>query len=390
MLLTKDEKNRIEIIQAVIDGKLDVEDAATLLSLSVRQIYRLIARADQGSITSILHANKGRVASNKIADQLWERILLLVKQRYQGINDRHLQEILKREHSIEVGRESLRKRLRSQGFAPKRKRRKKKYRARRERKAAFGCMLQIDASPHDWLEGRAGRLTLVGARDDATGYVWCRFEESETTWAYIALMREILLSHGLPFSLYSDRHTIFHSPREATIIEQLNNQKPLTQFGRAMNELGIKIIKAYSPQAKGRIERLWEFFQDRLVVEMRLKGIKTKEEANQYLPGFLKQINARYTVPAQQADTVFRLSPRARELDRILCLKETRVVNSDHTLSYEGLIIQLPRSTKYASIAKQRVEVLQLKDGSVEVVYKKQVIQRLTEKAMKRMLKEKQ
>ena len=251
-------------------------------------------------------------------------------------------------------------------------------------------MLQIDASPHDWLEGRAGRLTLVGARDDATGYVWCRFEEAETTWAYIALMREILLSHGLPFSLYSDRHTIFHSPREATIIEQLNNQKPLTQFGRAMNELGIKIIKAYSPQAKGRIERLWEFFQDRLVVEMRLKGIKTKEEANQYLPGFLKQINARYTVPAQQADTVFRLSPRARELDRILCLKETRVVNSDHTLSYEGLIIQLPRSTKYASIAKQRVEVLQLKDGSVEVVYKKQVIQRLTEKAMKRMLKEKQ
>ena len=390
MLLTKEEKNRLEIIQALIEGKLDVEDAATLLSLSVRQIYRLIARADEGSISSILHANKGRVASNKIADQLWERILLLVKQHYQGVNDRHLQEILRREHSIEVGRESLRKRLRLEGFAPKRKRRKKKYRGRRERKAAFGCMLQIDASPHDWLEGRAQRLTLVGARDDATGYVWCRFEESETTWAYIALMRAILLSHGLPFSLYSDRHTIFHSPREATITEQLNNQKPLTQFGRAMNELGIKIIKAYSPQAKGRIERLWEFFQDRLVVEMRLKGIKTKEEANQYLPDFLKQINARYTVPAQQADTVFRLSPRARELDRVLCLKETRVVNSDHTLSYEGLIIQLPRSTKYASIAKQRVEVLQLKDGSIEIVYKKQVIQRFTQKAMERMLKEKQ
>jgi transposase len=389
MLLTKEEKNRIEIIQAVIEGKIDVEDAATLLSLSVRQIYRLIASADEGSITSILHANKGRAASNKIADQLWERILLLVKQRYQGINDRHLQEILKREHSIEVGRESLRKRLRLEGFAPKRKRRKKKYRARRERKAAFGCMLQIDASLHDWFEGRRERLTLVGARDDATGYVWCRFEESETTWAYIALMREILLSHGLPFSLYSDRHTIFHSPRETTIIEQLNNGKPLTQFGRAMNELGIKIIKAYSPQAKGRIERLWEFFQDRLVVEMRLKGIKTKEEANEYLPGFLKQINARYTVSAQQADTVFRVSPRARELDRILCLKETRVVNSDHTISYEGLIIQLPRSTKYASIAKQRVEVLQLKDGSVEVIYKKQVIQRFTQKAMERMLKEK-
>ena len=390
MLLTKEEKNRLEIIQAVIEGKLDVDAAATLLSLSVRQVYRLIARAHEGSITSILHANKGRVASNSIPDQLWSRILSLVKQRYQGINDRHLQEILKRDHSIGVGRESLRKCLRLEGFAPRRKRRKKKYRARRERKAAFGCMLQIDASPHDWLEGRGERLTLVGARDDSTGYVWCRFEESETTWAYIALMREILLSHGLPFSLYSDRHTIFHSPREATIIEQLNNQKPLTQFGRAMNELGIKIIKAYSPQAKGRIERHWEFFQDRLVVEMRLKGIKTKREANEYLPAFLKQINARYTVPARQADSVFRVSPRARELDRILCLKETRAVNCDHTLSYEGLIIQLPRSTKYAFIAKQRVEVLQLKDGSVEVVYKKQVIQRFTEKAMERMPKQKQ
>jgi transposase len=389
MLLTKEEKNRIEIIQAVIEGKLEVEDAATLLSLSVRQVYRLLARAEQASVASILHANKGREASNKIDDEVWDSILLLVKQRYQGINDRHLREILIREHSIEVGRESLRKRLRLEGFAPKRKRRKKKYRARRERKAAFGCMLQIDASPHDWLEGRGERLTLVGARDDATGYVWCRFEQSETTWAYIALMREILLSHGLPFSLYSDRHTIFHSPREATVIEQLHNQAPVTQFGRAMNELGIKIIKAYSPQAKGRIERLWEFFQDRLVVEMRLKAIATKEEANKYLPGFLKQINQRYTVTPQQAESVFRLSPGARELDRILCLKETRVVNSDHTVSYEGLIIQLPRSTKYASIAKQRVEILQLKDRSVEVVYKKQVIERFTEKAIERMLKAK-
>jgi hypothetical protein len=202
-------------------------------------------------------------------------------------------------------------------------------------------------------------------------------------------MREIFLSHGLCFSLYSDRHAIFHSPREATIIEQLNNQRPLTQFGRGMSELGIKIIKAHSPQAKGRIERLWEFFQDRLVVEMRLQAITTKEQANKFLPGFLKQINESFTVPAQQAESVFRVAPRARELDRILCLKETRVVNSDHTISYEGLIVQLPGSSKYASIAKQRVEILQLKDRSIEIVYKKQVIQRLSKKAMERMMKNK-
>jgi transposase len=286
MILTKEEKNRIEIIQALIEGKIDVDDAAKLLLLSERQVYRLLAKVEQGDISSVLHGNKQRTAPNKFADQFWDTILLLVRERYQGINDRHLQEILKREHAFEVGRESLRKRLRSQGFAPKRKRRKKKYRQRRERKAAFGMMLQIDASPHDWLEGRGQVLALVGARDDATGFVWCRFEESETTWAYMALMREIFLAHGLCFSLYSDRHSIFHSPREATIIEQLNNQRPLTQFGRAMSELGVKIIKAHSPQAKGRIERLWEFFQDRLVVELRLKGITTKCRPISFYPDF--------------------------------------------------------------------------------------------------------
>jgi transposase len=193
MILTKEEKNRIEIIQALTEGKIDVEDAAKLLVLSQRQVYRLLAKVEQGDISNALHGNKQRDAPNKIADQFWDSILILVKQRYQGINDRHLQEILKREHGIEVGRESLRKKLRSQGLAPKRKRRIKKYRQRRERKAAFGMMLQIDASPHDWLEGRGEVLTLVGARDDATGFVWCRFEQSETTWAYWALMREIFL-----------------------------------------------------------------------------------------------------------------------------------------------------------------------------------------------------
>lgn len=390
MRLTKEEKNRIEIIQAVVEGKIDVEDAARLLILSERQVFRLLAKVEQGDISSVLHGNKGRASPHKIAEEFWQTLLVLVKERYPDINDRHLQEILQRQHAIEVGRESLRQRLRLEGLAPKRKRRKRKYRARRERKAAFGCLLQIDASPHDWLEGRGERLTLVGARDDATGFVWCRFEAAETTWAYLHLMREIFLSHGLCFSLYSDRHTIFHSPREATIIEQLHNQRPLTQFGRAMSELGIKLIKAHSPQAKGRIERLWEFLQDRLVVEMRLQGITTKEAANQFLPGFLKEINQRFTVPAQLAESVVRVAPRARELDRILCLKESRVVNSDHTISYEGLIMQLPRSSKYASIAKQRVEVLQLKDGSVEIVYKKEVIQRFTQKVIGRMMKNKQ
>ncbi len=235
-----------------------------LLDLSERQVYRLIAKAEAEDICQVLHGNRGQQPANKVSDQIWDEVLTLVKDRYRGVNDLHLQELLKREHSIDVGRESLRKRLRQEGLAPKRKHRSKKYRSRRERKPAFGMMLQVDASDHDWLEGRGPRLTLVGAIDDATSFAWCRFEDEETTWGYLALMRSILLKEGVPLSLYSDRHMIFHSPREPTILEQLNGLKPLAQFGRACQELGIEILKAYSPQAKGRIERLWEFMQDRL------------------------------------------------------------------------------------------------------------------------------
>jgi len=389
MLLTKDEKNRIEIIRAVSEGKIARADAALLLALSERQVYRLIAKQEADDIRHILHGNRGRAPANKIAADLWAEIVALAKERYAGVNDLHLQELLKREHGIAVGRESLRKQLRSAGLAPKRKHRPKKYRVRRERKAAFGMMLQIDASDHDWLEGRAPRLTLLGAIDDATNYAWCRFEAEETTWGYLALMRTILLREGVPLSLYSDRHMIFHSPREPTIIEQLQQEEPLTQFGRACRELGIKIHKAYSPQAKGRIERLWEFMQDRLVVEMRLGGIATQQAANQFLPSFLKRRNERFTVTAHDSNSLFRSAPRAKELDRMLCLKETRVVNGDHTISYQGVILQLPRSSKYASIARQRVEVLELRDGSLEVIYKQHCILRLTGRMLKQMKEKK-
>lgn len=273
MLLTKEEKNRIEIISAVLGGKIGVADAALLLALSERQVYRLMAKAQAEDIRQVLHGNKGRAPANKMDDHFWAEVLALVKERYPGVNDLHLQELLEREHEMEVGRESLRQRLRSAGLAPKRKHRQKPYRARRERQAAFGMMLQVDASEHDWLEGRGPRLALLGAIDDATSFAWCRFERAETTWGYLALLRGMLLTVGAPLSLYSDRHTIFHSPREPTVEEQLKNAEPLTQLGRACRELGIQIRKAYSPQAKGRIERLWEFMQDRLVVEMRLRGI---------------------------------------------------------------------------------------------------------------------
>lgn len=200
-------------------------------------------------------------------------------------------------------------------------------------------------------------------------------------------MRTIFLAAGVPLALYSDRHTIFHSPREPTIIEQLANQRPLTQFGRAMEELGVSIIKAYSPQAKGRIERQWGVFQDRLVVELRLAGARTLEDANRVLAGFLPDYNRRFRVAPRERTAVWRKSPAAHQLDRLLCLKEWRVVGRDHTISFDGLVLQLTSERKFFSLARQRVEVLQLRDGSVEVHHEQRTVTRFTAPAIARLMR---
>lgn len=387
MLLTMKEKTRIEAVQAVMDGRLSVAQAATALNLSERQLYRLLAAARERGLAGLVHGNRGRSPSNKSDDAFWARVLRLARQLYLDVNDQHLAEVLEREHSSRVHPEALRRRLRSAGLAPKRKRRPRKSRQRRERRAAAGMLLQSDASHHDWLEGRGPRLTLVGAIDDATGHVWAQFSEAESCWAYLSLMRAISLSAGVPLSLYSDRHTIFHSPREPTVIEQLNNQRPLTQFGRAMEELGVSLVKAYSPQAKGRIERQWGIFQDRLVVELRLAGAGTLSEADRVLAGFLLDYNRRFRVAPRERGPVWRKAPPAHRLDRMLCLKETRVVGRDHTISFEGLCLQLSTEKKYYSLARQRVEVLQLRDGSVEVHHEQRMVTRFTAPAIARLIR---
>lgn len=386
MLLTMKDKQRIEVIQGVMDGRIEIEEAGRLLKVSDRQVYRILKGVREKGIEGVIHGNRGRESSRKTKEKIREKIVDLAKGRLRDINDQHLKEILARDEGIIVGRETLRRILRGAGIAAKQKRKRTKYRSRRERKEAFGMMLQIDGSPHDWLEGRGPWLTLIGGIDDATGYTWARFEKAETTWGYMELMRGIFISHGMPLSLYSDRHSIFHALREPTIVEQLGNTVPLTQFGRAMDELGIQIIKAYSAPAKGRIERLWRTFQDRLVVELRLSGTQSLEEANEVLKRFLKEFNVRFTQRPKKKESLFRKAPWKPQLDRILCLKESRVVKKDHTISFEGLILQIPASKKFRSIAKKRVTVLQLRDGSLEIEYNKQTVARFSAAAITRMI----
>jgi transposase len=387
MLLTMKDQQRIEVVQALMDARLTAAQAAQVLGRSERQVWRLLARARANGLAGLLHAGRGREPVNKSDGQLWQKVLKLARKKYRGVNDRHLQELLAREHGLTVCRESLRKRLRAGGIPPKRSRRQRKYRARRERRAAAGMLLQIDASPHDWLEGRGPYLTLVGVIDDATNRAWARFSEAETTWAYLELMRRVALSAGLPLALYSDRHDIFHTRREPTVIEQLENARPLTQFGRAMAELGIHISKAYSPQAKGRIERLWGVLQDRLVVELRLASVSTLAGANALLGRYLPGHNRRFGVAPREQCPVWRPAPDARTLDRILCLKEQRVVGRDHVVSFEGLALQVPRSRKFFSLAGRRVDVLQLRDKSIELHHGGEAVARFSHEQVKALVK---
>lgn len=389
MLLTMKEKARLETVQAIMDERINVTEASIVLGISVRQVYRVLASVRKDGLAGVRHRRCGQPAWNRSDDALWETLLALVRARYTDVNDRHLQEILLREHGIEVNHETLRRHLRAAGCGPKRKRRSRKYRSRRDRRAASGMLLQIDGSRHDWLEGRAPQITLVGAKDDATGHVWALFAEAETSRAYFELLRSICLSHGLPMALYSDRHTIFHNPREPTIIEQLNNSRSRTQFGRAMQEIGVSIIKAYSPQAKGRIERQWGVFQDRLVVELRLACASTLEEANAVLRRFLCDYNQRFSVQPQQQQDVWRTAPPIRQLDRILCIKETRQVANDHIVGLDGLRLQIPmQQKKFYSLAKARVEVLVLRDSSVEIYYQQHLVARYSPQIIAQLLQD--
>lgn len=386
MLLTMKEVNRLRVLQGYMDGKMFIEETARILKRSLRSVYRMLAKVRERGPEGVLHGNRNKVSPRRVPEGVRKKVIELALGKYRDINDTHLCEILSKAEGIVMGRETLRGILRKEGIPSKRKVKRRKYRSRRERKEAFGMMLQLDASPHDWLQGRGPWLTLVGSKDDATGYVWAHFEEAETTWGYLDLMQEVISTHGVPLSLYADRHSIFHTTREPTIIEQLKDVVPLTQFGRAMEELGISVMKAWTPQAKGRIERQWGIFQDRLVVELRLARANTLEQAREVLKRFLKDYNKRFCRLPKQAPAVFRKAPPKTVLHNILCLKETRMVKKDHTVSFDGLVLQIPFCKKYPCIADRQVNVRQYRDGHLEIGYRGSIVARFSTEAIGRLL----
>jgi transposase len=354
--------------------------ASLVLGVSERQCYRIKARVKKQGVKGVVHGNRGRPCKRKVKEKEVKRIVELARGKYRGFNDHHLTEKLREQEEIELSREKIRRVLRSHGILSPRKKRAGKHRSRRERKEAEGMMLQVDGSPHDWLEGRGPSLCLIGAIDDATGkVVGAMFVEAESTWGYFRLFSEVFKKHGLPQSVYADRHSIFWTDREPTLEEQLKNQRPSTEVGRGLQELGVTLIPAGSPQAKGRIERLWGTFQDRLVSELRRAGAKTLSQAQVVLERHLPEHNRQFSKPAVQSEPAWRKAS-STQIERALCFKQKRTVAKDHTVTFEGTLFQIPKPSPYRSYANKRIDVHVLLDGAVEFFYQNEKIARFDSK----------
>jgi len=370
--LSQEEQKRVYLLNQVLEGKLIARKAAELLKRSLRQIRRWIADYRRLGAAAVVHGNRGRRPVNRLPQKTVKRIVKLATGPYSGFNQQHFSEMLAEREGIVLSRSSVRRILAQAGIASPRRRRPAQHRSRRERYSQEGMLVQIDGSPHRWFGPRAAKQTLLAAIDDATGKVLgAVFRPQEDAQGYFLLLRMIVEQYGCPLAVYRDRHGIFQRGRNRnqTIADQLEDQPNHTQFGRLLKELNIESIPAQSPQAKGRIERLFGTFQDRLVSELRLDGIVEFRQANAMLSEFLPRYNRRFAVPPRHNGGVYRPAPSV-ELNTIFAFKYRRTVGMDNTLRFQQHRIQIEPDRHRSSYARARVEVHQRMDGSLAVFYR--------------------
>lgn len=370
--LNNKEQKRLLVLNEVMAGRLTGWEAAEMLGLSLRHTRRLLAAYRREGAVALAHGNRGRVPSNKLPEEVEREIVRLARDGYHDYNDSHFTEELGEYHKVHYSRSTIRRVRRRHGLRSPRKRRAPRHRRRRQRYPQTGMLLQVDGSKHDWLEGRGPWLTLHAAIDDATNEVpWAVFREEEDATGYLLLLHHVSQTHGLPLALYADRHTIFQSPKQASLAEQLAGQEPRSHLGRLLDRVDIQLIGARSPQAKGRVERLFGTFQDRLVKELRRGGATTLEEANQILRTYLPRFNRRFMKPPAQAGSAYRSPLTQAEANDTFCFTYGRTVAADHTISVSGHTIQLSIPKRYR-LAGQRIELRHRMDGRLAVFYKGQ------------------
>lgn len=369
---------RWDVVERLEQGKLRMRQAAELLGLSVRQLRRLRRRAAQVGRLAVQHGNRGRPPTNRCDDATRARIVALRTAKYVGFNDVHFTEKLRTEApAIEVSVATVRRVLRAAGIGAVHRRRPARHRRRRERMPQAGLMLLWDGSRHDWLEGRGPWLTLVAAVDDATGAILpgAHFVAQECAAAYLRVLHAIVAAHGIPASIYMDQHgALKRNDDNWTLAEERRGRQDPTHVGAALEALGIRAIYALSPQAKGRVERLWKLLQDRLVAELRLRGVREATHATAVLTELVPGLNAQFARTPAQATSGWQPRPRGVDLLRVCSFRYEATVLRDNTVRLAGLVIDIPPGPRRCSYANRTVEVRQLLDGSWRVYADDRVI----------------
>lgn len=370
--MSKRDWDRLDVIKRVGRDELSVGQAAQVLEVTPRWLLELRKAFAQEGLAALVHGNKGRRPVNRLADEVREQVLELARTKYAGFNDEHFTEKLVEVEEISVSRSSVRRLLREAGIGLIRKRRTSKHRRRRERRPQAGLMILWDGSRHDWLEGRGPMMCLMGAIDDATGELLpgAHFVDQESSASYLRTLRAIVFEKGIPHSAYGDRHgALQRNDDHWTLEEELRGEQDLTHVGYAMRALDITPIAALSPQAKGRVERLWKTLQDRLVSELRLVKACTLEEANRVLAGYVPDHNRRFAIAPQDATPAWR-PLRGADVERACSFRYKAVVGNDNAVRLHGRVFDIPPGPGGRSYAKARAEVRQLLDGSWRVYVK--------------------
>ncbi len=347
------EAKRFSIIDQVSKRQIKQRKGAHLLGLSTRQVRRLVRRVREEGPRGAIHRSRGRPSNRRTEPKTRAEVLKLCSSTYGGFGPTLASETLAERDGIKISPETLRLWFIEEEVTYRR-RKQRPHRQWRERKEHCGELVQMDGSHHDWLEGRGPRLVLMAYIDDATGRVFARFYEYEGTTPALESFGRYARRYGLPQAVYLDRHSTYKSAGKPTIEDELNNRRPQSQFERAMADLGVRVIHANSPQAKGRVERLFRTFQDRLVKEMRLEGISSLDEANRFLARHLPKHNRRFRVPAAREADLHRRVPQGIDLNSILCFQEDRVVRKDGTVAIDGGFIQLRNPGRLRKVTVER------------------------------------
>jgi transposase len=362
--MSRREATRLHVLHQALEKKMTQREAAGLVGLSDRQVRRLIQRVRAAGDAGICHRSRGKASNHRIPKRVKARALTLFRAEYSDFNLVHATEKLGEVHGITIHAETLRLWLNAAGI-PYKRRKAKRHRQWRERKAHCGELVQLDGSHHDWFEGRGPACVFMGYIDDATNTVWGRFYEYEGTRPALDSLKRYIRQYGIPQGVYLDKHTTYKSWAKSTIEEELTDQRPRSQFEQSVAALGIAVIHANSPQAKGRVERLFKTLQDRLVREMRLRGIKSVAEANAFLQHYLPKYNRHFRRPAASMADLHLPAPSSRELDRLLCIRAERTVKNDFTIAHHGTLYQLEQATR-----AKKVTVEERLDDTLHITYR--------------------